>query len=66
MCSDKTYINKSYCELYYSNDTICISFDIKHIPLVSYAIYGIEGLLYVGIARPMAVFHDIYPYLQWK
>ena len=58
------YIDKPYCELYYGNDTICVSFDVKDIPLVPYAVNGVKGLLHISIARPMTASHNVSPYLE--
>ena len=66
MCSDKADVDESYCELNYSNDSIGIPFDIKDISLVPNTINTVKGLLHICITCPMAVFHNIHPYLEWK
>ena len=66
MCSYKADVHKSNCKLYYCNYSIGVSFNIEYIPLISYAIHSVEGLFHICEARPVAIFHNICPYLQWK
>jgi len=66
MCSHKTYINKSNCKFYYSNDTVGISFNIKDITLVTDTICTIKSLLHISITCPMAGLYNICPNLKRK
>jgi len=66
VCSYETYINKSNCEFYYSNNTVGISFNIKDIALVTYTIYTIKSLLHISIACPVAALYNICPNLERK
>ena len=66
MCSYETYINESNCKLYYSNDTVGISLNIKDITLVTYTIYTIKSLLHISKASLMAALYNICPNLERK
>ncbi len=64
MCSHEANIYESYRKFDYSDNTIGISFYIKHITLVPYTIHTVECLLHVGKTCPVAALHYIRPNLQ--
>ena len=66
MSSHKSDIDETYCKLYYGNYAVTISFNVKDISLITYSIHTVKGLLHISITRPMAVFHNICPYLERK
>ena len=52
-------------EFYHDNQTVCISFYIKHIMLIPNRIYAVEVFLYVSKTRPCRIFYYAFPFQKW-
>ena len=66
MCSYKANVNEADCKFYDGYNSVSITFDIEYIALISNTIYTIKRLLYIRVACPMTILHDVCPYLQWQ
>ena len=64
MRTNKTNVYELYGELYDSNESVGVTFDVKNIVLIANAVNTVKGFLYLGKALPFAFFDYCHPFLQ--